>query len=242
MRIPQWVLDEPGEAVMLPRRLAPRKVALSKPVDFWRLATREDFYTTITPPLYSFDENALKLARTVCPDIQVIWRKQLWHPPGERTATVQVVHVGIARYVPYTRNKVRLLHHVERPAGSTVSAPNLIEFIFADDAKDPGGPQGYQPFDMEGAHLLVSMFSGDKTPAEVDEEHYQRKLAAEARRQKAISEHMAASEEILRHADKALADLTTADEHDIMRLQAEERRKHRETGTGLIKPFALLGR
>lgn len=240
--IPSWVLESPGDAAMLPGRRPSVRVPIAEKINFWRFATREDFYTCVTPPFYSYDPVALRVAQELDRDVRIVWRKQLWHPPNERTRTVQIVHVGIARYVPYTRNKIRLLPYVEMPNGSGEPAPNLIEFIFAGDPIEPGGPQEYQPFDMEAAKTLQEMFSGHKSPAQVDEEWYQYKIREQERAQRERARQLEASEEILKHADKALADLSPADEDDIKRLLADRKRKRREKNTGLSNPFVLLGR
>lgn len=239
LQVPSWALDAPGEAHILPGRRRPVNVPLAAHSEFWRVVG-DEVWTCNTPPFYSYDKAALRELQQLDPSLRAVWRKQAWLPPGEMAQYVVAVHFGIARRVVTARSGWRPFK-IEPLTGSAEKPPNFVEFIFSGNRVN-GGPAEYQPFDMEAALFMLSQFTGNQRPEEVEEDWYQSRLRERERADRERARRADPMGQILGHASRTvLGDLSAADEKEIADYLAVQRARRRGK-VGTVAPMVLLGR
>lgn len=126
----------------------------------------DDFYTCIEPSGGPHvDPAVLRAIHEFDPSAVPVWRKQTYLPPGRmgEEHLLKVSHVGIARYKADRRSATEF--HPEMPEGADFKRPNVLEFIWEDDAPalKNGGPGTVLPFDWGLYRYMRSRFNRNVT-------------------------------------------------------------------------------
>jgi hypothetical protein len=133
----------------------------------WRLCGKPS-YTCVEPAAGpSVDPDVLRAIREFDPGAIPIWQIQAYLPPGKMgfDGVIRVAHVGIARYVRDPRGSATLFR-VEMPEGSTDPQPNILDFLWIDNAPTllNGGPGTVLPFDWSLYQHCLEKFNANTNP------------------------------------------------------------------------------
>lgn len=140
-----------------PDRMAEAQEAVSwAAAQVWE-PTTDHWYTCVPPPGYGADHAVTAAIRTFDPGAIPIWRIQMWHAPGRRLP-VQVVHVGIARYLPIPTHERHRHLQVQMPQDADHEIPNFLDTFFEGEQVGPGGPMAYVPWNWDAHATARSEF------------------------------------------------------------------------------------
>jgi hypothetical protein len=134
-----------------PDRLAEAQEAVTTAVSMVWEVVGDDWYTCVPPPGYEPNPAAVVAVQAFDPGAIPIWRIQLWKAPGRRHL-VQVVHAGIARYLPIPQLG-RLHLQVQMPTEAEHPAPNKLATFFEGMPVGPNGPGEYIPWSWEAYEI-----------------------------------------------------------------------------------------